>query len=929
MADIFSEELYKKINTQKEALKNFSPEIFEIPKYITDNLKHSLFSWQKEALENFLYYQNPKSNLKKNPTHLMFNMATGTGKTLLMAASILYYYKQGYRHFLFFVNQNNIVDKTENNFIDNTHTKYLFKEKIVIDDKTVNIKKVDNFSDNPQGIEIKFTSIQKLYNDIHLQRENQTTLDDLHSKNIVMLADEAHHLNTDTKSKNGNQLEFFPTEITNKTGAEEIERKGWEHTVIELILNKNGKKEDNKNVLLEFTATIPATESIARKYEDKIIYKFGLKEFLQAGYTKEINLISSTLDKKERVLQALLFQWYRHKIALKYNIPNFKPVILFRSKTIDESKADYEEFLNWIDNLSSSDFDFIKNIGDKIYQAKQPTLFEMGKSRTETLLEFIKNENINFGEIANWIKQSYQEKNTIITNSKTNKTKTEKTDEETEKLLNSLEDKNNHIRAIFTVDRLTEGWDVLNLFDIVRLYQGQNAGGSTKKTPEATIKEKQLIGRGVRYYPFAFNDKIKNKRKFDDDLNHELRVLEELYYYTYDEESRYISHLKNELRKDGYIRDDKVIKTFALKKNFQDSKFYKETKIWYNNQIDNPNRKKKTLEDIKKDFSLPPYKIKGLELIEQELVFDKQQDSPILNLQEKGPKIISIKFKDIEKHIVQKAINIKAKQENSLFQFENLKKELDIESIDDLIKDEFLGDFDLEVESKNKSYVDIENSDKLGLVMKFLDDISAELKNKIVPKIGSEFIAGDFKKFFSEPKIKTIKVDKDSERIAKELETKKWYVLDSFYGTSEEKELINFIKKTIENLEQKYEEIYLLRNEEVYKIYDFEQGRGFQPDFLLFLKTKDKKELQNGSKAELYYQIFIEPKGNEYIGGDGTFKTGKEGWKEQFLEEITEKYGFEKVITAENLNYRLIGLPFFNKINNSNFKKMYEQIINE
>ncbi len=240
MADMFSEELYKKINTQKEALKNFSPEIFEIPKYITDNLKHSLFSWQKEALENFLFYQNPKSKLKKNPTHLMFNMATGTGKTLLMAASILYYYKQGYRHFLFFVNQNNIVDKTENNFIDNTHTKYLFKEKIVIDDKTVNIKKVDNFSDNPQGIEIKFTSIQKLYNDIHLQRENQTTLDDLHSKNIVMLADEAHHLNTDTKSKNGNQLEFFPKEITSKTGAEEIERKGWEHTVIELILKKNG-----------------------------------------------------------------------------------------------------------------------------------------------------------------------------------------------------------------------------------------------------------------------------------------------------------------------------------------------------------------------------------------------------------------------------------------------------------------------------------------------------------------------------------------------------------------------------------------------------------------------------------------------------------------------------------------------------------------
>ncbi|MGI6479951.1 MAG: DEAD/DEAH box helicase family protein [Salinivirgaceae bacterium] len=921
MADI--KNLYETIGEKAFRLRLSFP---EIPAFISNNLKYSFFDWQKNAFENFLTFQSIKERENPNePTHLMFNMATGTGKTLLMASTILYYYQQGYRHFLFFVNQNNIVDKTENNFIDNTHTKYLFKEKIVIDDKTINIKKVDTFSDNPQGIEIKFTSIQKLYNDIHLQRENQTTLDDLHSKNIVMLADEAHHLNTDTNKKGLAQQELVPTEITNRTGEAEIEKKGWEHTVIELILNKNGKKDDNKNVLLEFTATIPATENIAKKYEDKIIYKFGLKEFLQAGYTKEINLISSTLDKKERVLQALLFQWYRHKIALKNNIANFKPVILFRSKTIDESKADYEEFLNWIDTIEASDFDFLKNIENKIAQSK--SLYEQGKSRTEQVLAFIKNENLHFGDVANWIKQSYQEKNTIITNSKTNKTKKEKTDEETEKLLNSLEDKNNHIRAIFTVDRLTEGWDVLNLFDIVRLYQGQNTGGSTKKTPEATTKEKQLIGRGVRYYPFAFNDKIKNKRKFDDDLKHELRVLEELYYYTYDEESRYISHLKEELRKDGYIRDDKVIKTFALKKDFQDSKFYKETKIWYNKQIDNPNRKKKTLEDIKKDFFVP-YKIKGLEFTEQEIDFEKQEDLQRLNLQEKGLQTISIKFKDIEKHIFQKAINIKAKQENSLFQFEKLKEELEIESIEELQTDK-LADFDVKIiVSKNTNYDDIDNSDKLGLVMKFLDNIFAELKDKIAPKIGSEFIAGDFKKFFAEPKTKTIEADSDSERIAKELETENWYVLDSFHGTSEEKELIGFIKDTIGNLESKYKEIYLLRNEEIYKIFDFEQGRGFQPDFILFLKTKNKKKV-GVVETELYYQIFIEPKGNEFIGDDGTFKTGKEGWKEKFLEEITEKYGFEKVIKAENPNYRLIGLPFFNKDHNTNFKKEYELITKE
>ena len=100
------------------------------------------------------------------------------------------------------------------------------------------------------------------------------------------------------------------------------------------------------------------------------------------------------------------------------------------------------------------------------------------------------------------------------------------------------------------------------------------------------------------------------------------------------------------------------------------------------------------------------------------------------------------------------------------------------------------------------------------------------------------------------------------------------------------------------------------------------------PDFLLFLKTKDKKEVENGLKAELYYQIFIEAKGNEYIGEDGFFKTTKEGWKEKFLEEITKKYGYENIIRAENPNYRLIGLPFFNKDHNSNFENEYKKLFN-
>jgi len=141
--------------------------------------------------------------------------------------------------------------------------------------------------------------------------------------------------------------------------------------------------------------------------------------------------------------------------------------------------------------------------------------------------------------------------------------------------------------------------------------------------------------------------------------------------------------------------------------------------------------------------------------------------------------------------------------------------------------------------------------------------------------------------------------------------------LDGFVGTSEEKELIEFIKETIGNLETKYSQIYLLKNEEVYKIFDFKQGRGFQPDFILFLE----------GKSNFYYQIFIEPKGNQFKDKDKTFEASQEGWKEEFLKEISEKYGDSNIIKAESKEYKLIGLPFYNTSNKQNFEDKFNSTL--
>jgi type III restriction enzyme len=58
-------------------------------------------------------------------------MATGSGKTLIMAGLILYLYEKGYRNFLFFVNATTIIEKTKDNFLNNLSIKYLFSQKIV------------------------------------------------------------------------------------------------------------------------------------------------------------------------------------------------------------------------------------------------------------------------------------------------------------------------------------------------------------------------------------------------------------------------------------------------------------------------------------------------------------------------------------------------------------------------------------------------------------------------------------------------------------------------------------------------------------------------------------------------------------------------------------------------------------------------------
>lgn len=935
--------LYEIIENQKDTLY---PEDYEIPSYITDNLKFPLYEWQKTALENFLINERTRTIKAKKgavlpPNHLMFNMATGSGKTLIMAALILYYYKQGYRNFIFFVNQNAILGKTQANFINKNHNKYLFKENVVIDGVPLNFKEVEMFSNfcGAETIQIKFTTIQKLHNDIYKENENSLLLSDLQKRDIVLIGDEAHHLNAATLKKNPALSASFASEangtfsdisflgeLKDSSKDEDVER-SWETTVCHHILNKGGKSAgQNKNVLLEFTATIPETEAAQKKYEDKIITKFALKEFVEAGCTKHIRLVRSNLEVKERILQALLLNWYRYSIAVRHGIANFKPVILFRSKTIDESKSDYQKFLDLCKNVNASDFDFVK----KISSAQKTNSFASGADEIsdaynldgkifERINAYMSKNNFSCDTVAQFIKENFGERNVIITNSRSNKTKKEKTDSETDRLLNSLEDSANHIRAIFTVQRLTEGWDVLNLYDIVRLYSGRDTDFKNKKAGSSTTSEVQLIGRGVRYFPFEYEGKEKSCRKFDNDLQNELRILEEFYFHS-DDDVKYISELSQELKRTGIISDTRTQKTFRLKETSR--KELEKLCLFVNERKENPERRLRTLPD---DFkNIPPFEYDlKTSLYSNICSVNFQGDDEDLSVADSQniftETFAFADFIDDYRNIYTKAVHVLNTNPASYFSFENLRQKFNICTMEDFFN--FIKDIKITLK-RDADFSDIPNKEFLKMFEEFFLYCKQNLESYDNPFVGGDFKLVPFSECFAAEKEKLINIDeKNPETLKNNILEKeicsqecKWYALDNFWGTEEEWNLVQFVKESLGNLYKKYDRISLLRNEEVYKIFAFKDGQGFQPDFLLLLRGKNDENA--------YFQVFIEPKGKHLAE--------KDSWKEEFLEEISRRYGFSKPVRKETEKYCLFGLPFFNagdKTMKEKFRERFEEIV--
>lgn len=829
-------------------LKNDEPRhAFVYPDYIKHNLKHQLRDYQKQSLYNLNYTQKD-DHVASRFNQLLFHMATGSGKTDVMAADILYFYHEfGYQNFLFVVNTNAVIAKTRENMLNVQSPKYLFSQPLSIDGETIELREVTRFPTNsePGVIYLRLTTIQTLANELNTPRENGLTYGDLEKQKLIILADEAHHFSAGTKSKSDQK------------------NKAWEY-VLDRIRQAN-----KANRQLEFTATIDLNnEFIYEKYRDKIIFQYDLKEFQNAGYSKKIARLQANADDNEKMLNAVLLSQYRKRMAIQAGVKDFKPVILFKSNRKDVSKAARVQFLTMMDRLTAEDLaQFIA----KQLQTTQSSTLRQAYTYYQT---------VDMGSLVRELQRDFQPLNTInVNDTSSNGILGDLNDLRN---LNTLEEPSNPFRAIFAVAKLSEGWDVLNLYDIVRI-------GEQPITSTQTNSEAQLIGRGARYNPFVYEDATSFTRRFDHSTP-ELQILESLHYHTINDK-KYIDNLTKSFEAmQLQVEDDKDfdILTTTVKKSFKKSDVYQYGKLYYNDVEDVPESEYNGLAKYGVPVAeLPTVNIETATL--ETTAFDTQN---VAGMNE-------TRLVKIDEALVKKSM-----ARNPFFRFNTMKKYMPtLNSISEFMYDaQWLGQLK-EIQATVSTGADtvLSRETQLLVVEKYLAYIQRMLIMNYKRQRGTnKFIGLPIKEVVQDYQ-KRVPVNYSNAGVHESIQTydyKKapWFVYNEAIVDKLERSLIELIQGYVEELQNKYKDVYLIRSDErntKLKLHEFADNvshyAGFLPDFVLYLANES-----------YIYQIYIEPKGTQLLDQDQ--------WKEDLLTSISPD---SVDVIGENEKVKLYGVRFY------------------
>ena len=902
LKDTLNEFLFNQIKNDPD-YKQWSFD-FEMPNYITGNLSRTLRDYQIEAVKHFIYLF--ESGEMQKAKHILFNMATGTGKTLTMAAIVLYLYEWGYRNFIFLVHQVQIKQQALANFTDANFDKYLFKKQVKFNGKSISIKAIERFEDSKRaGINFMFFSTQMLYERINNPKENSISTEHFINNDTIIIADEAHRLNVNTKKK---------TEVADENN--------WE-TAVQSVLYANPK-----NLLLEFTATVDLkNENIHKKYKDKLVYKYDFLAFNKDGYSKQVAFLyndeTQIADQKRLlIINAVVLSEYRRLLAEREMGVAINPIVLIKSVKIAQSEEDRAFFHKVISSLRAEDLKHLERMAEE-----KKDLFDNQSVMIAQMFYWLKSAKANLvttqdttglNAFVAHIKERFGENNTMIYNSKT---------KEKAELLPLLDSPKNTIRAIFSVNALNEGWDVLSLYDIVHF--------DISESKKVSLQDIQLIGRGARLCPYQLpkgyyhnhnHDDLFGghhaygtdpfKRKFDQNPNDNGRMLETFYYH-FVKTGTFLENLQKDLLGEGIINEGVEKRTIHLKPKFLESQTYQKGFVLVNRQ---EYRSKNTQSDI--DLTFNRQIIASSYKLHTHTLTDKEQNTALSALNYKTIKISAEYF---SRHLLYKALIL---AENGFFRLNNLKKHIiGINSIDEMI-DVYLPKYDIKYGYVQGKDIDNLSADEklqmligsiLPEVRKAIDKYLPIVKGSrlFTPKPLSEIfqkqkniylvaypnINEQGEKVFIAPDERAkAQSCHDNSDLQYAVNTADWYAYTENYGTSEEKRFVKFIASQIDTLKQSYQnaEIYLIRNELDYYLFDIDSGRRFSPDYMMIINDFQNKKM--------YYQCLFEPKGGHLLD--------KDEWKEKALIHLENQahieFGNQDNGFDDYQQVKCLGFKFFN-----------------
>ena len=372
----------------------------------------------------------------------------------------------------------------------------------------------------------------------------------------------------------------------------------------------------------------------------------------------------------------------------------------------------------------------------------------------------------------------------------------------------------------------------------------------------------------------------KYQRKYDHDLSNPMRACETLCFHSKND-SQYIAELTKALQETGLIDDTMVDIEYRLKEDFIKTDYYETGKVYANDRIEAAEQNRKRLQDEIQNVTLKA----TVDSYQHKLGLAFEQDHPDHVVADTTAySLKTLPIKEIDYPVVRKAL-----QKFPCFRFDKLKEKLpELKSLHQFVTEgEYLGNKIITIRTSEGTVM----TNRLRFLACFQAfRVLAEKIEKVETQyVGTrEFRSYSVRKTFTN---KRVRVAKD--KMPKDFGYAHWFVYDQFVGTLEEERFLDYFAGMQETLREKEIEPYLIRNERQLKIYDFEEGRGFEPDFVLILRKKGE---------ELMYQIFIEPKGKHIFQYDA--------WKESFLSSINDS---EKIVLLDGSENRLIGLPMYNQ----------------